>query len=136
MILNEAELNDFLDYRAKLGPFLSTLELQSIPHWSPATVRRILPFATVYDPTYQLGKSLASRMVKENNAYLVLRYERTLETKKGYTEAPGSTYQYKGSPDKYYLRFRTSRPNDFSLGITAEKDAGEPPRPTISESST
>ncbi len=126
MILNEAELNDFLDYRAKLGPFLSTLELQSIPHWSPATVRRILPFATVYDPTYQLGKSLVSRMVKENNAYLVLRYERTLETKKGYTEAPGSTYQYKGSPDKYYLRFRTSRPNDFSLGITAEKDAGEP----------
>jgi len=33
--------------------------------------------------------------------------------------------RYGGSPNEMYVRFRASRPGDFSFGATAEKDAGE-----------
>ncbi len=125
MILNEEEINAFVEYRSKLGPLLSTLELQSIPQWSPTTLRRILPFATVHDPNTQVSKSLLQRIARVDNTYLVFRYERTLETKKGYTEFVDSAHRYSGSPDKLYVRYRTSRTNDFSMGFTAEKDPGE-----------
>jgi len=36
-----------------------------------------------------------------------------------------SPSRYRGSPNKIYGRFRTSHKNDFSLGFTFEKDAGE-----------
>ncbi len=126
LILNEGEINSFLEYRDKLGPLLSTLELQAIPLWSPATLRRILPFATVRDPNTKFNKRLLQRIVNEENTYLVARYERTAELKKGYNKGIDSAQRFLGSPDKYYLRFRTSRSNDFSLGFTAEKDPGEP----------
>lgn len=125
MVLNEEEINALLDYRTQNGPLLSTLELQAIPHWTPTTLKRVLPFVTVRDPGTQVGRDLLKRVGRENNNYLVLRYERTLETRKGYSSTVDSAQRYVGTPDKYYMRFRISRPNDFSLGFTAEKDPGE-----------
>jgi hypothetical protein len=43
----------------------------------------------------------------------------------GYLNTTSEASRYHGSPDRMYMRFRTSRPGDFSLGFTAEKDAGE-----------
>lgn len=125
MILNEEEINALLNYRALHGPLLSVLELQAIPQLSPATLKRVIPFVTVPDPNGALNKELLQRLGRENNNYLVMRYERTLENRKGYTSQVDSTQRYAGSPDRYYTRFRISRPNDFSLGFTAEKDPGE-----------
>ncbi len=125
MILSEEEINALLDYRAMHSPLLSILELQAIPQWSPATLKRVIPFVTVPDPNNAVNKDLLKRLGRENNNYLVMRYERTLESRKGYTSQVDSAQRYAGNPDKYYTRFRISRPNDFSLGFTAEKDPGE-----------
>jgi hypothetical protein len=126
MILNEEEINSFLNYRKSYGPFVSTLELQAVPGWSEATISRFLPFVTLSDPNSKIDQSLFHRMRHETNNYLVLKYERTLETRGGFQPATDSAHRYLGSPDKYYLRYRVTRSNDFSFGITAEKDPGEP----------
>lgn len=125
MLLNEREINAFLKYREERGPFLSILELQAIPDWREETVRNLAPFVRVFDPTSRIDPSLVRRMRTETSSYLVMRYERTLESKRGYNAPEGASEHYAGTPDKYYMRYRASRPGDFSLGITAEKDPGE-----------
>lgn len=126
LLLNESEINAFLRFRASAGPFLSVLELQAIPGWSMAAVRKVLPFAKVSDQESRIDRSVLKRMANDANQYLVLRYERTLETQKGYRETTDSSQRYAGAPGKIYLRLRITRSNDFSVGLTAEKDPGEP----------
>ena len=125
-VLNEKQVNSFINYREKSGPFLSIYELQVIPDWNQKTLDRILPFVVVQDPSTKLNSSIFNRISKEKNHYLVVRYERSLESRKGYEAYGDSAHRYLGSPDKVYLRYRVSRPGDFSLGFTMEKDPGEP----------
>ncbi len=126
LILTEPEINAFLLFRNTTGPFISALELQAIPGWSMATVKKLLPFVRVVNPASRLDTRILQRMVSESNQYLVFRYERTLETQKGYRESTDSSQRYAGLAGKYYLRLRVARSNDFSVGLTAEKDPGEP----------
>ena len=124
-ILKENQIEALLAYREEYGPLLSLYELQSIPNLDPATISRLVPFVSVDNSSTPVNKSLMKRILQEKNNYLILRYERTLEEKKGYTESADSTNHYSGTPDKFYARFRTSRTGDFSFGFTLEKDAGE-----------
>ncbi|NOT76840.1 MAG: helix-hairpin-helix domain-containing protein [Cyclobacteriaceae bacterium] len=124
-VVNENEIDKFLSYRTENGPLLSVYELQSIPDWSRATFDKIIPFVTVIDPQSKLNSSLFKRVSEEKNNYLVIRIERSIETKKGYKSETDSSQRYQGSPEKLYLRYRVSRSNDFSFGFTAEKDPGE-----------
>lgn len=123
-ILNESQLNHFLNYQKNNGPFLSVYELQSIADIDEETFYRIMPFITVKEGTLD-WKSLPKRILQEKNNYLLLRSNRTLETKRGYTNQSSETSRYAGSPERIYSRFRTSRSSDFSIGFTLEKDAGE-----------
>lgn len=124
-ILNEVQVQAILDYRSLAGPFLSLYELQSIPQIDRQTFERLISFVTITDPQSALNKSLLTRIFNERNNYLILRYDRTLEDKVGYLNTTSEASRYHGSPDRLYMRFRTSRPGDFSIGFTAEKDAGE-----------
>ena len=67
--------------------------------------------------------------MKDENNYFLFRYSRRLEKQKGY-ETPKeeniTANRYIGTADRLYGRFRSSHRNDFSLGLTFEKDAGEP----------
>ena len=123
-ILKESQIASLLAYREETGSLLSVYELQSIPNFDPVTLSRLIPFVTV-DNSASSGKSLLKRVGLEKNNYLILRYERTLEEKKGYKESIDSASRYLGTPDKVYTRFRTARSGDFSFGFTLEKDAGE-----------
>lgn len=124
-ILNEVQIQAILDYREKAGPFLSLYELQSIPQLDRLTFERLTQFVTIVDPQSALNRSLLKRILAEQNNYLILRFDRTLEEKVGYSNTASEAGRYQGSPARLYTRFRTSRPGDFSLGFTAEKDAGE-----------
>jgi Helix-hairpin-helix motif len=123
-VITEEEINAFIKYRENHGPLLSVYELQSIPEWTRSTFDDIIPFVTIHEAQTKLNASILKRISEEKNNYLVLRYERSLEDKKGYLN-PDSTQRYAGSPDKLYMRYRVARSNDFSLGFTAEKDPGE-----------
>lgn len=124
-ILKENQIESLLAYREETGSFLSIYELQSIPNFDPATLSRLIPFVTVENSSASLNKSLVNRILHEKSNYLILRYERTLENKRGYDESADSASRYQGTPDKVYTRFRTARSGDFSFGFTLEKDAGE-----------
>ena len=124
-ILNELQIQSFLAYRIEVGPFLSIYELQNIEGFTQDVIQKLIPFVTVPDAAARFNKNLLKRILNEKNNYLILRYDRTLEEKKGYKEATPASSKYIGSPDRLYTRFQTRRTGDFSLGFTAEKDAGE-----------
>lgn len=124
-ILNEFQIQSFLAYRADAGPFLSIYELQNIDGFSQDVIHRFIAFVTVKDATLSFNRNLFTRILKEKNNYLIFRYDRTLEEKKGYQENTPPSAKYPGSPDRIYTRFQTRRTGDFSFGFTAEKDAGE-----------
>ena len=122
-ILKQDQINALLIYRKEAGPFISVYELQSILDGD--TFYKIIPFVTVPDVTQSFNKNIFTRIANEPNNYLLVRWGRTAEQQKGYSEKASPSSHYTGSPDDFYSRFRTSRAGDFSLGFTIKKDAGE-----------
>ncbi len=126
LILSNLQINKFLEYREKNGKFLSIYELQAVPEFDLNTINQILPFIMVRESGLQTdNRPLLKRIFTEENNYLIFRADRVLETKKGYKSTEERARQYLGDPNRIYTRFRVSHTNDFSIGFTAEKDAGE-----------
>lgn len=121
-ILSEEQIQSLLNYRREQGELVSTYELQAVPAFDQVTIYRIIPFVAVSD-TQSILKGLINRILNEKNNYFIARYERTLEEQKGFRDTTDN--RFAGSPDKFLVRFRISRPHDFSIGFSAEKDAGE-----------
>ena len=124
-ILSESQIDHLLNYRQEHGKFISVYELQAIPEFELATLHKLAPFVTVKDELNTLHPSLLKRIKKEGDNYILVRYERTLQNKHGFENQEPEASRFSGSPDKLYMRFRSSRPGDFSIGFTAEKDPGE-----------
>lgn len=124
LVLSELQIQSFINYRNANGALVSEYELQSVPDFDLTTIHKLLPFIKVADVKAQTNKQLLNRVLTNDNNYFLLRYERTLETKRGFTEEDADR-NFLGSPDKMYVRFRNNVPNDFSIGFTAEQDAGE-----------
>lgn len=134
-VLSQYQIQQFLDYRRRNGNLLSIYELQAIEGFDLETIYKILPFVTVAESTFAADtRSLWQRILSEENRYLIYRHSRILEQQRGFRPLGiGDTLRsglpqtrYLGSPDKIYMRFRVSHLRDFSIGFTAEKDAGEP----------
>src|SRR5690606_30931565 len=118
--LSTREINALLEHRETFGDFLSPYELQGVAGLDEVSVERLLPFVRVYEAESRLDKSVLKRIVENRNAYLLLTYGQVLQRRAG----DDSTFL--GGPEQVKMRFRSSRPGDFSLGFTREKDAGEP----------
>jgi hypothetical protein len=130
-LLAEKQVAALLKYRQANGPLLSIYELQAVPEWEVRTIERVAPFITVASPNPNSARGpLWQRIKNEENNAVLLRYERVLQQRKGYSAVDTfqgrPTLRYLGSPDAVALRYRVSHAHDFSLGFTAEKDAGEP----------
>lgn len=120
-LLSPTQLNAFMEYRETAGTIISLYELQAVPEFDMATVRDILPFVSVEEKLDT--RPFLTRVLNEENNYLLLRYTRNLQRQEGYKREDGSGYL--GDPNTLYGRFRVSHSDDFSLGATFEKDAGE-----------
>jgi len=135
--LSEVQINNLFEYLAENGTLLSIYELQAIEGFDLSTLQMLAPLVVVGN-TQLTEKSLWKRIGK-SDGYIIMRYQRTLQEKKGFT-APDTIFQnisnnpgdsleltsrFKGSPGKMYLRFRKQKARDFSLGFTLEKDEGE-----------
>lgn len=121
-LLTEQQVQSFIEYRTENGALLSVYELQSVPGFDLNIIHKIIPFVKVEE-----GESgtLLKRIFSEENNYLIIRYDRTLETKRGFRNESTPESRFKGDEGDLYVRFRTSKPGDFSMGFTLEKDAGE-----------
>ncbi|KAA9332232.1 helix-hairpin-helix domain-containing protein [Hymenobacter busanensis] len=131
LLLSEPQITALLEHRQKNGPLLSLYELQSIRGFDLRTAYRVASFVNVGDQNANSTRGpLWKRIWQEDNNALFLRYERVLEDRPGYAGADTTSTgrpasRYLGSPDKFLVRFRTSHARDFSIGFSAEKDAGE-----------
>lgn len=124
-LLTQQQIGALIQYRNAYGPLVSIYELQAVRALDLETIRRMQSLVKVNDPQSIIGRSLLRRAILEKNSYFITRYERTLEHKAGDDPAADTSKRFKGSPGKLYTRFRSAIPGDYSLGFTAEKDAGE-----------
>ncbi|GAB3646438.1 helix-hairpin-helix domain-containing protein [Echinicola sediminis] len=129
-ILTPLQINRFMEYRGLYGNFLSVYELQAVPNFDIATIKKLLPFITINVPLQRFQEALPLRALGEKSAYLIYRIRSNLETRKGFTPPDTLsngrlTSRYIGSQGAQYLRFRSHHSKDFSIGLTMDKDSGE-----------
>ena len=129
-ILSPIQINSLLQYRERYGHLLTLYELQAVPELDLETIYRLLPFVVVDDGEKKANQSFPQRVFSEKNAYFMLRQSRVWEVRRGFTPPDtlnnGSlTTRYLGDPNNLYARFRIQHHQDFSLGFTLDKDAGE-----------
>jgi hypothetical protein len=128
-LLSPLQIAMLIAYREHHGPLLSIYELQAIPEFDLITIKNILPFVQIEGFGLKT-KSFWQRLNEEKNTYFILRHRRTWELRRGFMPSNTSTngsssIRYLGDPNEVYLRFRSQRARDFSIGFTLEKDAGE-----------
>lgn len=130
-ILNEVQIQAFLNHRLTSGPLLSIYELQQIDGFDLQTIYNLMPFVSVEDKDQSKdNRGLWKRIISERNNSIISRVSRTMETQKGFTSAEpasnGTTpSRYLGDPNKIFTRYRINHVKDFSFGFTFEKDPGE-----------
>ncbi|MEM9525121.1 MAG: helix-hairpin-helix domain-containing protein [Bacteroidota bacterium] len=126
ILLNPIQIAQLLDYRERMNGLVSIYELQVIPSLDLETIRRLQPFVRVGGGDLDDFKISVGRMLAEGDRELYVRWQRRLETARGYELGPeDATNYYLGSPDRLYVRFRQKYSNNLSFGMTAEKDPGE-----------
>ena len=120
-LLSPFQINALFEYLEQQGPLLSIYELQAIPQFDVNTINKILPFVTVKTPFIKRHHlPFRKTLMREYNNAFILRYDRTLEQKKGFS-APELksdstlTSRYAGSEDKFLLRFMCSMLPDFLI---------------------
>lgn len=116
-LLSDRQISELLRYREQLGPLLSLYELQAVPAFDLASIRRLLPFVTLDDRLDQFQVPFL-KMLTGGKSELFLRWSR-------YYERESSPAGFEGSADQLFLRFGHSYAGRLSWGLTAEKDRGE-----------
>ncbi|KYG82712.1 ComEA family DNA-binding protein [Roseivirga echinicomitans] len=126
-ILSSTQIQNLQNYIEQKGKLITLYELQVIEGFDYTTIEHLKPFVSVNSKDALTDeRPLLQRILEERNNYFISRYERILNQKKGNSpkKSPDDS-RYAGTANKFYLRYRVSKPNDFSIGFTTEKDAGE-----------
>lgn len=125
-LLTGIQVNAIINYRDRLGKFISIYELQAVPYLDVQTIKTILPYVRVNSDINAPQVKLHDILLRGDYS-LLIRGQQILEKQKGYTpiDSTSSSSRYLGSPLGLYARFRYQYGNRFSYGITGQKDAGE-----------
>lgn len=123
-MLSDVQILNFLRYRQLAGDLISIYELQAVPGFDLATIRRILPYVGIENGANP-GKASMRQMLMKGRDELYLRWSRILERQKGYEGSANAGSPYLGDPNQLYIRFRHQFGQILSWGFAAEKDRGE-----------
>lgn len=115
-LLNELQVENFLIYRQRLGPFLSEYELQAVPGWELADIRRVLMFAKVNIGLDTRNVHIAKGFYQGNDEIL-LRWIRPVP--------PNYPDNAEGGPNGWAIYYRHFFDNRLRFGFTADNDPGE-----------
>jgi hypothetical protein len=122
IFLTDLQIENFISYRTLLGKLISIYELQAVPSWDITTIKKILPYVSVFDAvsiTENFGKRL-----KDGDQGVMIRFSEIIEKSKGYNESlPG--IKYLGGKEKLFFRYRYQYKNLLQYGVLGAKDAGE-----------
>ena len=129
-LLSEIEILNLQRHIDEYGPLKDIHELQAVEGWTLTKIYLLLPFVRV-DAGLEASDWTLKDVLEEGSHDLFIRYTRVLEEQRGYSDidpeelAENPNRRYLGSPDKVYTRYRFRYKNNLSIGLTAEKDAGE-----------
>jgi hypothetical protein len=127
--LTDLQIENLLYYIYKFGPLTDIYELKNVEELDMQTIIYLLPFVYVGKTDENL---LEARSARRGKHTFMLRDNFTLQKKSGYAQA---TEEERGKqPNRYYwgdphslsFRYEWSRTDRIQLGISGEKDAGEP----------
>jgi len=129
-LLNQFQIISIINHKKEHGDFLTIYELQSVPLIDANDIRNIQPFIAVKS-NLDASKLSFSEIIKRGKNDIFFRFSRNINTTTGqkdvnddqWLNSPNMTQI--GSPDNIYLRYRFKYQNKLSIGLTAEKDAGE-----------
>lgn len=123
-VLSILQINQFIAYRELLGPLVSIYELQAVPLWDAALIRKIRPYITVSEQQ-KVKDQLMDRFIPGQHSVLV-RVSQEPERSKGYlVDKNAGVNFYPGTPQKIVLRYTYVYKQLLQYGILAEKDPGE-----------
>ena len=114
-ILSPQQIAAFFEYKSKNGPFISIFELQAIPYWDIATIKKIIP--VFKQPSVQSSNYKLITHKEVGYQQVIVRMGRSGN---GFTS--GNAY-VKGL--KQTILYRNTSIKNYSAGISLEKDAGE-----------
>ena len=128
-LLTSIQISDLLLHRKMFGKYISIYELQSLTYWDLETIQLVRPFVRVDDKLDNIHITF-KEAIEQGKFEWFLRYQPTVQHKQGYDKVPdsilaSSNNYYHGNSDRYYTRLRYTYKTNISMGITAEKDAGE-----------
>ena len=121
-LLNDGQIAAIQLHKQIFGRFIAFEELQSIECFTTDIIRQLSYFAVVRIDNLQ---KIQADIRSPDQHYLLFRHLRDVEEAKGYLSKQNNTTNYAGDPNNTYLRYRIQKYNSFSVGFTAEKDAGE-----------
>jgi hypothetical protein len=122
-LLSEYQIAVIKNYRRRHGTIHTIWELALLPEFPAEDIRLLSPFVTVFVEEKKRGLKQILRYTKNE---IISEYKRTVEVADGYRPKEDKPAAYPGSPDKVYVRYMLKARRDFSAGITAKKDPGEP----------
>lgn len=122
-LLTPLQISNFLRYRDLLGKLVNLYEMQAVPGWDIATIKRLLPFITVADE-WESARNFGKRFAGgESN--MLFRIASLLETPVGYQRKETGLSYYTGSKARLLFRCRYNYKDQLQYGISGKKDAGE-----------
>jgi hypothetical protein len=126
IILTDFQIFSITEYIKKFGALMSVHELLLVPGFDEEIVARISPFIITTAVVEKQSSKLSFKdMLAKGNSALLIRYARTLETRKGYIHDDSGSQRYEGSPFGFFTRYKYKYSNKLQIGFTADKDAGE-----------
>jgi len=129
--LSETEIFQIINHRDKYGQFLSQYELFLIGDLDSSKIELFLPFVRItHHKDNRDSLPLIKNVVKTSRKSMIFRYQRIIQDQKGITNRKnnvsiGQNQYFVGSANYLYGRLEVHEPDDFDIGLTFEKDAGE-----------
>ncbi|MDR0962253.1 MAG: helix-hairpin-helix domain-containing protein [Mediterranea sp.] len=118
--LSDSQIENLLAYRYIHGQLLTLSELQLVADMDKRTIDRLLPFVCVKLAPPQTRFPALRTLLKQGRQQVTTRLDVPFYTRKGYQS------KYLGSPQYHSLKYAYHYGDYLQMGLTAEKDAGEP----------
>jgi len=122
--LTPLQVQAFESYRRLVGPMVDGLELQAVPGWDEATVRRVLPW--VYVAAHPSLPTLLHNQWQAGVHTILCQSSLQSSHLQEQKEAVQRGQPFLGSPVRLLLRYGFVYDRKIRWGITLEKDPGEP----------
>lgn len=124
-LFSEDQISSLIQHREHSGMIISLLELQGLSFFDPPSIRRLMPFITVRQNSFNGWKNLANRIINKSQGYFIYRTDGTLINRFQNSADGGQEFSLPGSAFSGSFRTLISRPGDFRIGWNADRDRGE-----------